>query len=124
MHWDGNFETYHRFISHFGLSFLFALYFASWTTRGPRTESGFALFTPLLISFGGLLFFRPSLIAFFLLSCSAPRKYSSLTRDSNHKKRVTWFDMSPELPVAVVEYISSYPTNTNVHGNAKHISAP
>jgi hypothetical protein len=29
MHWDGNFETYHRFISHFGLSFLFALYFAS-----------------------------------------------------------------------------------------------
>ena len=33
------------------------------------------------------------------------RKYSSLARDLNYKKRVTWFDMSPELPVAVVEYI-------------------
>ena len=52
------------------------------------------------------------------------RKYSSLARDLNYKKRVAWFDMSPELPVAVVEYIGSYPTNTNVHGNAKHISAP
>jgi hypothetical protein len=52
------------------------------------------------------------------------RKYSSLARDLNYKKRVTWFDLSPELPVAVVEYIGSYPTNTNVHGNAKHISAP
>ena len=52
------------------------------------------------------------------------RKYSSLARDLKYKKRVTWFDISPELPVAVVEYIGSYPTNTNVHGNAKHISAP
>ena len=52
------------------------------------------------------------------------RKYSSLARDLNYKKRVTWFDMSLELPVAVVEYIGSYLTNTNVHGNAKHISAP
>jgi hypothetical protein len=52
------------------------------------------------------------------------RKYSSLARDLIYQKRVTWFEMSPELPVAVVEYIGSYPTNTNVHGNAKHISAP
>ena len=49
------------------------------------------------------------------------RKYSSLARNLNYKKRVTWFDMSPELSVAVVEYIGSYPTNINVHGNAKHI---
>ena len=48
-------------------------------------------------------------------------KYSSLVRDLNHKKRVTWFDMSPELPVAVVEYIGSYTTNTNVHDNASSI---
>jgi hypothetical protein len=48
-------------------------------------------------------------------------KYSSLLRDLNHKKRVTWFDMSPELPVADVEYIGSYTTNTNVHDNASSI---
>ena len=62
------------------------------------------------------------------ISLDPPSEPSSVVvvkrKYSNHKKRVTWFDMSPKLPVAVVEYISSYPTNTNVHGNAKHINAP
>ena len=50
------------------------------------------------------------------------RKYSILNRDNNYKKRVTWFDCTPEIPVAVVDYIGTYPTNT-VHGNAKNLNA-
>jgi len=52
------------------------------------------------------------------------RKYSCLGRDNNYKKkRVTWFECDPEIPVAIVEYIGVYTKNT-VHGNSTKLSAP
>ena len=51
------------------------------------------------------------------------RKYSVLGRNSNYKKRITWFDCEPEITTAVVEYIGEY-TNNGVHGNVKATTAP
>jgi len=33
------------------------------------------------------------------------RKYSVLSRNNNYKKRVSWFEGNPKMPVAIVEYI-------------------
>jgi hypothetical protein len=45
------------------------------------------------------------------------RKYLVLDRNSNYKKRITWFDCEPEITTTVVEYIVEYTTSV-VHGNA------
>jgi hypothetical protein len=51
------------------------------------------------------------------------RKYSVLSRNSNYKKKITWFDCEPEITTAVVEYIGEYTTN-GVHANAKATTDP
>jgi hypothetical protein len=51
------------------------------------------------------------------------RKYLVLDRNSNYKKRITWFDCEPEITTTVVEYIVEY-TTSGAHGNAKTTTAP
>jgi hypothetical protein len=46
-----------------------------------------------------------------------------LSRNSNYKKKITWFDCEPEITTAVVEYIGEYTTN-GVHANAKATTDP